>query len=598
MRCELIATGGPSKSIVVPTPTDCGGHNYNYVETPPIWLVCNICRYPCRGPHLSVCCGQAFCKSCLDNTRKAAITTDCLVCQDKEFITFPNKQAAKEINSLRVMCTNKEKGCEWQGQLYDIKNHIGNSDGCQFEDVECFNACGKLVQRRYLAIHVKTECPHYKINCQYCHITGQRWFIEREHKEQCPKFPIPCPNKCEVGSIFREEKEAHRKKCPLEIVHCEYHNVGCKGKTVRKEMKIHEEEKVKDHLSLTLSKLADVTQQVEDTRQELSGTQLKLAVFDSKLTDVTKQVESTQQELSSTELKLADSESKLADVMQQMEDTQQKLAGTQRKLALSDSKLSDVTKQVESSLQELASTQLKLAKLTDVAQQVESTQKELASTQLKLEKQLELVTLGNNNHLANAFNQINTLMVALHHSAVTNVHTNYTNGATNSIVSAAQRWAELMAMAAVFKSLCPVIVHIGSDGIKRLEYIPQYSDSFLSHNKGYKLCLQVDTFHSSTHLSVYLHLMKGPHDNELTWPLRGTFEVKLLNQISDCEHYSLEIVYDHHIKDDFTAGRVKHDNMARGWGHTKFISKEDLRKITPTCQYFKGNCIFLQVSKL
>ena len=25
----------------------------------------------------------------------------------------------------------------------------------------------------------------------------------------------------------------------------------------------------------------------------------------------------------------------------------------------------------------------------------------------------------------------------------------------------------------------------------------------------------------STHVSVYLHLMKDPHDDELTWPLRG-----------------------------------------------------------------------------
>jgi len=46
-----------------------------------------------------------------------------------------------------------------------------------------------------------------------------------------------------------------------------------------------------------------------------------------------------------------------------------------------------------------------------------------------------------------------------------------------------------------------------------------------------------------THLSVYLCLMKGPHDDELTWPLRGKFEWKLLNQISDCEHCSDTMSY-------------------------------------------------------
>jgi len=81
--------------------------------------------------------------------------------------------------------------------------------------------------------------------------------------------------------------------------------------------------------------------------------------------------------------------------------------------------------------QELAGTQLKLAisdsKLADIMEKVESTQEE----QLKLEQQLELVILQNNNHLVNVFSQINMLMVALHHSAVTNGH----NDATRSVIS-------------------------------------------------------------------------------------------------------------------------------------------------------------------
>ena len=44
----------------------------------------------------------------------------------------------------------------------------------------------------------------------------------------------------------------------------------------------------------------------------------------------------------------------------------------------------------------------------------------------------------------------------------------------------------------------------------------------------------------NTHVSVYLHLMKGPHDDELEysghWPLRGTFIVQILNQLNDRDH--------------------------------------------------------------
>ena len=69
-----------------------------------------------------------------------------------------------------------------------------------------------------------------------------------------------------------------------------------------------------------------------------------------------------------------------------------------------------------------------------------------------------------------------------------------------------------------------------------------YSDSFYTQNKGYRMCLHIDTVgvldDKDTHLSVFLCLMKGPHDDELTWPLRGKLEMKLLNQFCNDEHYS------------------------------------------------------------
>ena len=58
-----------------------------------------------------------------------------------------------------------------------------------------------------------------------------------------------------------------------------------------------------------------------------------------------------------------------------------------------------------------------------------------------------------------------------------------------------------------------------------------YSDSFYTHHNGYKVCLCVAVGH--IHLSVYLYLMNGPYDDQLSWPLYGHFQVKLLNQIFD-----------------------------------------------------------------
>ncbi|XP_065900596.1 uncharacterized protein [Dysidea avara] len=250
--------------------TFSGGYDYKFVNTPPDRLVCNICYLPSRDPYLTTCCGHVFCKSCLDYVQSPVTVSKgvCPVCREKEFVAYINKQLDREIRNLHVTCTNTERGCEWQGELNDIYNHLGNSDGCQFEDVKCSNECGKMLQRQYLTSHVETECAHRKVDCQYCHITGEHQFIEGEHKEQCPKLPLSCPNKCEIGSVLREDMEAHRKECPLEMIQCEYHNVGCEERMMRKRKREHEEEKMEEHLSLTKHSL---TQEVADTKLQLVG---------------------------------------------------------------------------------------------------------------------------------------------------------------------------------------------------------------------------------------------------------------------------------------------------------------------------------------
>ena len=55
-------------AILMPT-NGKGGYDYSLVDTPPDELVCKICHHPSREPHLSVCCGQTFCKMCLEDAK-------------------------------------------------------------------------------------------------------------------------------------------------------------------------------------------------------------------------------------------------------------------------------------------------------------------------------------------------------------------------------------------------------------------------------------------------------------------------------------------------------------------------------------------------
>ena len=453
--------------MAIATPGEIGGYEYKFVETPHDRFFCKICIHPCRDPYLSGCCGHNFCKSCIDNARKIAGT--CPFCRDEEFSKLPNKQADREIRSLDVMCTNKERGCEWQGELCDINTHLGNSDGCQFEDIRCSNECGKMLQRQYLISHVENECPHRKVDCQYCHITGEHQFIEGEHKEQCPKLPLPCPNKCEVGNVPHEDMEAHRKECPLEMVLCEYHNVGCGEKMMRKRKREHEQEEMEEHLLLTKFKLAN-----------------------------------TEASLVSTEAKLASAETKLG--------------------------------------------------------------------------KLEVLV----HRLINATGSSSRLIESAHWSS------HLTTMATKYDLST---------------QICPVILKMllkFSEDTKRADCY-YYSDPFYSDNKGYKMCLCVYPTSADdgkgTHLSAFVSLMKGPYDDKLTWPLRGKFEVKLLNQISDCEYHSMIVTYDDKTPNDIASRFTDDTGTNDGWGYPMFILNKDLHKVTPTFQYLKDDCIFLQVSK-
>ena len=255
----------------IAAPKNYGGYEYSFLDSPHSRYICKICQLPSRDPYMtgSCCRGQILCKICLDQTLPHANPNYCPICRKEGFASYPNWQLDREIKSLLIYCTNKEKGCEWYGELYDIGNHLGNCDGCQFEEMNCSNQCGKIIQRQHMPNHIENECPNHKSECQHCHVTGEYQFIEGEHKTICPKAPVACPNKCGIGPILCGDLEAHRKECCLEIIQCEYHDVGCKDTVTRKTYKKHIKEKMEKHLMMTKLELTNAKAQFTDALKHL-----------------------------------------------------------------------------------------------------------------------------------------------------------------------------------------------------------------------------------------------------------------------------------------------------------------------------------------
>jgi len=126
----------------------------------------------------------SVCKCC---TQKDTISV-CPVCHSKK-------------NSVSLYYTNKDKGCDWQGEVNEMchkkclvsilhDNIDEYKKSCPLEEVTSTNSCRTILQQRYLTTHIKTGCPYHKVDCKYCHVIGQYQYIEGEHDKQCLKLPI------------------------------------------------------------------------------------------------------------------------------------------------------------------------------------------------------------------------------------------------------------------------------------------------------------------------------------------------------------------------------------------------------------------------
>ena len=294
-----------------------GGYDYEFVDDPSDTLICQICHFPSKEPHLSECCGHTFCKSCLEAAKRVTtVNAACPVCRSEQFTTMPNRQADRIIRSLNVYCSNKGKGCSWQGEVNNIISHRDSKDGCQFQIVNCPNDCGIAYQRRYLTIHVETECPCRKVDCQYCHDTGEHQFIEGQHKDECPKFPLPCPYKCEIGTIPRDEMKEHINTCKVQLVQCKYHTVGCDAKIARKDQQKHSNNKMDEHLSLCVSEIANTKvsmKNCEDSlRKATSDLTQKLTAAERKITTSKQQAATTERKIAALKAQLTAAENEIA----------------------------------------------------------------------------------------------------------------------------------------------------------------------------------------------------------------------------------------------------------------------------------------------
>ena len=174
--------------------------------------LCSVptCSRVLRRPHLTSCCGKNVCILCRKSGRRCPIPD----CGSEQFETLPNRAHMKEVLGYRVFCGNKERGCEWQGELSGYEPHLN-------------------------------QCSYMEVQCEFC-----KEFVENHqlkgHLEVCKKRPIDCPNGCQM-KVMWEELAEHKVICRLEKVPCPFASYKCCTATEMRRMDVEK------HLDAALS---------------------------------------------------------------------------------------------------------------------------------------------------------------------------------------------------------------------------------------------------------------------------------------------------------------------------------------------------------
>ena len=124
-----------------------------------------------------------------------------------------------------------------------------------------------------------------------------------------------------------------------------------------------------------------------------------------------------------------------------------------------------------------------------------------------------------------------------------------------------------------------------------------HSPPFHTHPQGYKLCLEVYANGygdgKGTHVSIFVVLMRGEHDQHLQWPFTGDIIIELLNWREDKEHHKMTLLLDE--SDGFV--QVTKGMYENNCGFDQFISHSSLPyNSTTNTEYLQEDCLRLRVS--
>ena len=189
-----------------------GGYDCDFVEPPPKRLECAICLLVVRDPHVISCCGNQFCRQCMEQVQNDE--KPCPLCKASDYTVFFHKGVTREVNDLHVRCPQKELGCLWEGELGELERHLDDAGGkgCGFVMVECAYKCGEWFLRSAIGEHESKACPSRPVEVVMADILKKLENLSEEN----------CAIKEENEAIREENQQLSRRTSDLETQFAEF----------------------------------------------------------------------------------------------------------------------------------------------------------------------------------------------------------------------------------------------------------------------------------------------------------------------------------------------------------------------------------------
>ena len=277
-RVAFVATTRMGVYIGMAASNSClqEGFDCSFVHPSELQSECSICLHVLREPYLVTCCGNRFCRACIEPIQR--VFKKCPLCA-LNFSSLPDKELESMLKEQLVYCTHKNEGCVWTGKLATLESHIninGNADtltsasayysqGCLYTMVNCYH-CKKPFHRFTVKDHADI-CDFRQVSCKYCKTFRDRvQRMETVHYPVCPEIPVPCPSGCDARLLRKDLSQHVKDSCPMTVVPCPFKCIGCGVKLPRKDLPGHA--KAEKHFSIAVTRIEEVRKENSELKQE------------------------------------------------------------------------------------------------------------------------------------------------------------------------------------------------------------------------------------------------------------------------------------------------------------------------------------------